>query len=177
MLTRLRQFVDMGFSPLLLLLFAFLFPVSSVSLLPHTNETSERGKIETTKVISAITGDSDPDKSIPKKTFTELKTYAVLKNDLKGSLPADFTICSTIFTTKQDGHFLLTLLGQNEDIFLKTFTFNAGLVNTSVIGLSIQDAEYHVDDSRIPKVFPDRSKVVSHSQRNQVLSRWLLMES
>ena len=45
-------------------------------------------------------------------------------------------------------------------------------------GLSIQDVEYHMDDSRIPTVFPDQwVKSCVHSQRNRVLSRWLLMES
>ena len=42
-----------------------------------TNETRERerGNIETTKVISAITGHSDPDKSLFKKTFREGSAY------------------------------------------------------------------------------------------------------
>ena len=125
----------MAFSPLLLLPL-ITFPVSSVSgLLPYTkssmqwqgwqmrekrekaNETRERerGNIETTKVINAITGHSDPDKSLFKKTFRELKTYAVLKNDLKGSLAADFTICSTIFTSKHYLHFPLTLMVRKDE--------------------------------------------------------------
>ena len=163
----------MAFSPLVLLPL-ITFPVSSASLLPYknssmqwqgwqmrdkretTNETSERGKIETTKVISAITGNSDPDKSIFKKTLKDLKTYAVLKNDLKGSLPADFTICSTVFISKHFNHFPLILIGTDEEIFFKSFIYSTGLVNTSVVGLSIQDVEYHRDESKIPKVFPDQ---------------------
>ena len=51
-----------------------------------------------------------------KKTLQELDTYAQLRKDSRSSLPYDFTICSIIFSTNNDEHYPLTLLGSDEDL-------------------------------------------------------------
>ena len=74
----------------------------------HTNQTWDGGDVATTKkVMSAVIDNSNVEL---KKTFRELKNYALLKNDSKGSLSKEFTMCSTIFTSKDFIHFLPILL-------------------------------------------------------------------
>ena len=112
----------------------------------------------TKKVMSAVIDRSNVEL---KKTFKELKNYALLQNDLKGSLSKDFTICSSIFSTKDFIHFFPILLGKDEDVFVRTYIRNTdtGLVTASTVGLNIkfgQSVESHKDGNRLPKVFPDQ---------------------
>ena len=94
--------------------------------------------IRTKMVTSFITNLAEVEKGY-KKTLQELDTFAQLRKDLWSSLPSDFTICSIIFSTNDDEHYPLTLLGTDEDLLIKTYIDNSkfGLVNTSKAGLSI----------------------------------------
>ena len=154
----------------LVLLYAFPL-VLSVSSPPHANSSItwqgwqkrnkrqttnlilDRGNIETIKVMSAVI---DPSNVESMKNYHELKNYALLQNDSKGSLSKDFTICSTIFATKQYTHFPLVLLGKNDDIYVRTYISNTDNepLNTSLVGFGIQNLEYHNDKTHIPRVFP-----------------------
>ena len=119
----------------LLLLLAFLRPVSSDSLSPQKSfhkELQKRGKRETTnrtvatsgstsKMVSSVTNylDSTEGESNFKETYQELKTYALLAKDPRGSLPSNFTICSSVFTGKDRNHVLLTLLEKEDDVLVQ----------------------------------------------------------
>ena len=59
----------------------------------------------------------------------------------------------------QSNHYPLVLLDNDNDIFLRTYVWNADdrPVETSETGFGIQNVEYHNDGlSLIPKVFPDQ---------------------
>ena len=121
-----------------------------------TNQTWDGGKVATTKkVMSAVLDNSNAEL---KNTFRELKNYALLQNDLKGSLSKEFTICSTIFTSKDFIHFFPILLGKDEDAFVRTSIWNTdtGLVTASTVGLDIKGVGSHKDVNQLPKVFPDQ---------------------
>ena len=134
-----------------LLLLAFLRSVSSVSLSPQKSlhmDLRKREKREITSigktlkmVISDINYlDSTEGDFGHKETYQELKTYALLKRDIRGSLPSNFTICSSVFTTKDYAHHPFTLLGKDDDVLVFAFIQNedSALVNTSGIRLSIR---------------------------------------
>ena len=155
---------------LIFLLIPLSLPVFSVCTTPHTTSSMvqqwwqkrdtnwNEGNVETTKVMSSVMDQSTVDESNYKKTYKELKTYALLQDDSKGSLSTDFTICSIIFTTRDYIHFPLILLGKDRDIFIEAFIMNTdgGLSNTSTVGLGINDVENHKDATLLPKVFPDQ---------------------
>lgn len=123
-------------------------------------QTRGEGNVETIKVINAVKDPSNVDEGNYKETYQELKTYALLQNDSKGSLSTDFTICSAIFTTTENIHYPLILLGKDENIFVEIYIYvwnsDKGLVNTSTVGVSIQDSEYYEDVTVFQKVFPDQ---------------------
>ena len=159
--------------PLLRLSFALsvsLFPYTNASVGWHgeggnrekrqtKNQTRDGSNDETIKVISTDKDASNVDENNYKKTYQELKTYALLQNDWRGSLQTNFTICSTIFTTKDYIHFPLILLGKDNNVLVETYIWNSdnkGLVNTSRVGLNIQDVEFHDDATVFQKAFPDQ---------------------
>ena len=91
-----------------------------------------------------------------KNSWRELETYALLKRDSKRPLSKNFTICAMMFSSNNVEHFPLTLLGADDDLLIKAYIDNseAGLVNTSKVGLSIQNQEYHSNSNTLPMVYP-----------------------
>ena len=85
---------------------------------------SKAGNAGTLKVMSTSIDPSNPEAKLVAKTHKDLKTYAVLQNDVRGSLPNQITMCSALLTTNSYLHFPLTLLGRDEKILLKTFVWN-----------------------------------------------------
>ena len=130
---------------------------SSVGRMKRSTSSMIRGEgnIETTKMITSEVDQSNVEF---KEIYSELKTYALLQNDFKGSLSTEFTICSTIYTTHQFDHYPLILLGRDDHIFFKTYIVNTNdaLKNASSVGLAIRNIEYHKDKTLVPKVFPEQ---------------------
>ena len=121
----------------------YLVPISAV------NMRTTRTKIKT--LSSPATEDS-----AFRNSWRELETYALLKRDSKSSLSDNFTICAMMFSSNNVEHFPLTLLGADDDLLIKTYIDNseAGLVNTSKVGLSIQNRKYHSNSNTLPMVYP-----------------------
>ena len=143
-----------------LLNISLLPPATSVLTWKRKPET-DKGQIQkreednfaTFKVMSAAQHPSN----MYKTTLKELSDYSVLQNDMKDPLFQEFTICSTIFTTRDGTHYPLVLLGNDGNIFVRTYIWNVdnGPFNTSQTGFSIENIEYHDRGlSLIPKVFP-----------------------
>ena len=121
----------------------YFVPINAV------NMRTTRTKIKT--LSSLATEDSTF-----KNSWRELETYALLKRDSKSSLSDNFTICAMMFSSNNVEHFPLTLLGADDDLLIKTYIDNseAGLVNTSKVGLSIQNKKYHSNSNTLPMVYP-----------------------
>ena len=110
----------------------------------------------TTRMKIKTLGASSEEDSSYKKTWRELDTYALLKKGPKSSLPDNFTICTMMYSLNSVEHYPLTLLGTDDDLLIKTYIDNseAGLVNTSKVGLSIQNQKYHSNSNTLPMVYP-----------------------
>ena len=122
--------------------------------------TNTKTASATTKVISIVveyqnlTSDDDTFKA----TYQEVKTYALLKRDPKGTLSYNFSMCSALFITRDEYHYPLALLGEDGDLLVRVYIAanNRLLKNTSLIRLSIQNVEYHDEERLISKVFPEQ---------------------
>ena len=142
-------------STLLIFLASYLL-VYSLSSDIERQARNKRGTTNEIKMVSSLTTNLDEADKGYKKTLEELDTYAQLRKELWGSLPNDFTICSTIFSTNDVEHYPLTLLGNDKDLLIKTYIDNSkfGLVNTSKAGLSIKNYEYYSNSTAVPMIFP-----------------------
>ena len=152
----------------LLLLSSFL-PVRSLgstSLRGFHKRLERRGKRDTTKVtdgsatskvISTVIDSLNVTEEDEKlwDTYQEVKTHALLKMDQKGPLPTNFSICFAIFTTRDDFHVPLTVLGKDDSLLFDTTIDNDETINASAITLALmENAEEYTNAELIPKVFP-----------------------
>ena len=155
----------------LCLLYSLLIASSHFSLSPEGfhEKQEQRGKRDTTtfkaasattKVMSTVVEYQNltEDDDTYKATYQEVKTYALLKKDPKGTLSYNFSMCSAIFTTRDERHYPLTLLGEDGDLLVKVYMANNNhlVKNTSLIRLGIQNVEYHDDATLIHKVLPEQ---------------------
>ena len=136
----------------------FICPILLVFLLHPSSSSESPDAGATLKMINIVNNLTDEQREL-EATVQDLKTYALLKNDPKGRLPSNFTICSTILTTKDGFHYPFLLLGKDDQVFVKTYIDNIerGLVNTSKVSISItRSHESHQNSYSVPTIFPDQ---------------------